>query len=49
MEYFKNGERLNGYYEDAYWADVGTLTDFERVDKELLTEFYNEFSESPSA
>jgi NDP-sugar pyrophosphorylase family protein len=36
----KNGERLNGYYEDAYWADVGTITDFERVDKELLSKFY---------
>ena len=40
----KNGERLNGYYEDAYWADVGTLTDFERVDKELFTRFYKESS-----
>ena len=32
----EKGERLNGYYEEAYWADVGTITDFERVDKELL-------------
>jgi NDP-sugar pyrophosphorylase family protein len=39
-----NGERLNGYYEEAYWADVGTLTDFERVDKEMLTKFYKESS-----
>jgi len=38
----KNGERLNGYYEEAYWADVGTITDFERVDKELLSKFYGE-------
>lgn len=38
----KNGERLNGYYEEAYWADVGTITDFERVDKELLSKFYAE-------
>jgi len=38
----KNGERLNGYFEEAYWADVGTITDFERVDKELLTKFYSE-------
>jgi len=38
----KNGEKLNGYYEDAYWADVGTITDFERVDKELLSRFYIE-------
>jgi len=34
------GEQLNGYYEDAYWADVGTITDFERVDKELLSKYY---------
>lgn len=33
----KNGEQLNGYYEDAYWADVGTISDFERADKELLS------------
>lgn len=32
----KTGEKLNGYYEEAYWADVGTITDFERVDKEFL-------------
>ena len=38
----KNGERLNGYYEEAYWADVGTMTDFERVDRELLSRFYAE-------
>lgn len=38
----KNGEELNGYYEEAYWADVGTITDFERVDKELLSRFYAE-------
>lgn len=41
-----SGEKLNGYYEEAYWADVGTLTDFERVDKELLTKFYKETSET---
>jgi mannose-1-phosphate guanylyltransferase len=40
----KNGERLNGYYEEAYWADVGTLTDFERVDKELYSKLYKESS-----
>jgi len=38
----KNGEKLNGYFEEAYWADVGTITDFERVDKELLSKFYAE-------
>jgi len=35
----ENGEKLNGYYEEAYWADVGTISDFERVDKELLERF----------
>ena len=38
----EKGEKMNGYYEDAYWADVGTITDFERVDKELLSRFYAE-------
>lgn len=38
----KNGEELHGYYEEAYWADVGTITDFERVDKELLSRFYSQ-------
>jgi len=40
-----NGEKLNGYYEEAYWADVGTITDFERVDKEFLSKFYEARSE----
>ena len=35
-----NSERLNGYLEEAYWADIGTVTDFERVDKELLSKLY---------
>jgi NDP-sugar pyrophosphorylase family protein len=34
------GETFKGYYEEAYWADVGTMTDFERVDKELLSKYY---------
>lgn len=37
-----NGEKLNGYYEEAYWADVGTMTDFERVDKEILAKFHEQ-------
>lgn len=37
-----DGERLNGYLEEAYWADIGTVTDFERVDKELLSKLYTE-------
>ena len=30
------GERLNSYFEDASWADVGSMTDFERVNDEIL-------------
>lgn len=33
----REGKQLCSYYEEAYWADVGTLRDFERVDKELLS------------
>jgi NDP-sugar pyrophosphorylase family protein len=36
-----SGEKIAGYYEDAYWADVGTISDFERVDKELLSKNLN--------
>lgn len=32
----KKGERLNAYYEEAYWNDVGTMGDFERVNDEVL-------------
>lgn len=35
----ESGEQLYGYYEDSYWADVGTITDFEKVDKELLKQY----------
>ena len=31
------GERLNSYYEEAYWNDVGTMSDFERVNDEILS------------
>lgn len=31
-----NGEFLNSYFENAYWADVGSMTDFERVNDEIL-------------
>jgi len=44
----EKGEKLSGYYEDAYWADVGTITDFERVDKELLSRFYGETATEPT-
>lgn len=30
------GEILNSYFENAYWADVGSMTDFERVNDEVL-------------
>jgi NDP-sugar pyrophosphorylase family protein len=33
-----SGEKLNSYYEEAYWADVGSMVDFERVNDELLTD-----------
>ena len=29
-----DGEVVNSYYESAYWADVGSLADFERVNDE---------------
>jgi NDP-sugar pyrophosphorylase family protein len=32
----ERGERLNSYYEEAYWNDVGTMGDFEKVNDELL-------------
>jgi mannose-1-phosphate guanylyltransferase len=32
------GEKLNSYYEEAYWNDVGTMGDFERVNDELLAQ-----------
>ena len=34
----KKGEKMNSYYEDVYWADVGSMSDFERVNNELLSE-----------
>jgi len=33
----ERGERLNSYYEEAYWNDVGTMGDFEKVNDELLS------------
>ncbi len=26
------GKVLNSFYEEAYWADIGTVSDFERID-----------------
>lgn len=31
-----SGEKIGSYYEDASWADVGSMVDFERVNDELL-------------
>lgn len=31
-----SGEILNSHFENAYWADVGSMTDFERVNDEIL-------------
>jgi NDP-sugar pyrophosphorylase family protein len=33
-----NGETINSYFESAYWADVGSMADFERVNDEALTD-----------
>ncbi len=30
------GENLHSYFEDASWADVGSMADFERVNDEIL-------------
>lgn len=30
------GERLHGYYEDAFWADIGDLQDYEKADSDVL-------------
>jgi mannose-1-phosphate guanylyltransferase len=32
------GEQINSYYESAYWADVGSMADFERVNNEALSD-----------
>ena len=32
------GELINSYYESAYWADVGSMADFERVNNEALSD-----------
>ena len=34
----KRGEKLGSYYESAYWADVGSMADFERVNNEALAD-----------
>jgi NDP-sugar pyrophosphorylase family protein len=32
------GERIGSYFEAAYWADVGSMADFERVNNEALAD-----------
>jgi NDP-sugar pyrophosphorylase family protein len=32
------GETIGSYFESAYWADVGSMADFERVNNEALTD-----------
>jgi NDP-sugar pyrophosphorylase family protein len=32
------GEVINSYFESAYWADVGSMDDFERVNNEALAD-----------
>lgn len=32
----ERGEKLNSYFEEAYWNDVGTMGDFEKVNDEIL-------------
>jgi mannose-1-phosphate guanylyltransferase len=31
------GKVLNSFYEEAYWADIGTVSDFEKTDAEVLS------------
>jgi NDP-sugar pyrophosphorylase family protein len=33
-----DGEKVGSYYESAYWADVGSMADFERVNNEALAD-----------
>ena len=32
------GKSISSYFESAYWADVGSMADFERVNNEALTD-----------
>jgi NDP-sugar pyrophosphorylase family protein len=43
------GDRLNSYYEDAYWNDVGTMGDFEKVNDEVLAMQTRAGSPAPTA
>ncbi len=37
-----SGKRMNSYYEEAEWADVGSMTDFERVNDAALGKYLEE-------
>ena len=37
-ELIKVGKKVSSYFEEAYWADVGSMADFERVNNEALPE-----------
>jgi NDP-sugar pyrophosphorylase family protein len=32
------GEKINAFFESAYWADVGSMADFERVNDQALND-----------
>lgn len=32
------GERINSYFEEAYWTDVGSMADFERANDQALSQ-----------
>jgi mannose-1-phosphate guanylyltransferase len=34
-----SGKRINSYFEEANWADVGSMVDFERVNDEALGKY----------
>jgi len=42
-----NGMQLNSFFEDADWADVGSMTDFERVNDEALLKDSQQVGSSP--
>jgi mannose-1-phosphate guanylyltransferase len=33
----RKGEKIHSYFEEASWADVGSMADFERVNNEVLS------------
>jgi len=43
------GETVGSYFESAYWADVGSMDDFERVNNEALTDPSIVTSSGPNA